>query len=36
MSQEILVPYYKIYINGKEIDEYRYSMLGNKEIKDKA
>lgn len=36
MSQSVLVPYYKIYINGKEIDEYRYSMLGTLEIEDNA
>ena len=33
---EILVPYYKIVINGTEIDSYRYSMFLNAEFEDNA
>lgn len=33
---EILVPYFKIFIDGKEIDEYRYSMLDSLEVEENA
>ena len=33
---ELLTPYYQLYINGKEIDELRYSMIDTIDFEDNS